>query len=245
MVIANILNFCFPPRCLSCKKIVNGADGLCPECFAKISFISEPLCRKCGRPFEFDGIDAAGGLCRSCQHHPPPWKKLIAVTVYDDFSRRLILPLKHADETGHAKLLSLIMASVGWELLAKADMLIPVPLSRQRLFMRMYNQSALLALAIGRRIRKPAATSLLLRQSRKTDGQKGLTREEREANVKDAFKVADHAAIKGKNIVLIDDVVTTGATLSACTRTLKSAGAKSVSCLVFAKALPAYRNPMI
>jgi len=234
--VSKLLDFCFPPRCLSCRKIVSGADGLCPDCFAQILFIAEPACRKCGSPFEFAAAEE-GGVCVNCRHNPPPWSKLVAVAVYDEFSRRLILPLKHSDDTAAARFLAILMADRGWEILKAADMLVPVPLGRRRLFRRMYNQSTLLAKVIGRMSGKPVSPCALARKGRKTEGQKGLSKLGRAANVEGVFKVAEPEFVKGGNIVLVDDVITTGATLSECARVLKGAGAKSVSCLVFTKAI--------
>ena len=237
MLIRLLLDFCFPPRCLACKKIVGSADGLCPTCFGKIFFITAPLCNKCGHPFEFHGAEE-NNTCLSCKHNPPPWTKMIAVTIYDDFSRKLILPLKYSDDTGLARFLGLVMACAGWEMIKEHDVLIPIPLGRKRLFFRLYNQSSLLAKIIGRITDKAVDTSTLKRKGRKTDGARGLSKTERAQNVKGAFHVTNPKMIKGRNIVLIDDVFTTGATFAECTRVLKRAGARSVSCLAFAKTSP-------
>ncbi len=145
---AVLLDMVLPPRCLACGALVDAAHALCAECWPKIRFITEPLCAACGTPFEFE--PAAGSVCAACAASERPFARARAAIAYDDGSRGFILAFKHGDRTDAARVFAPWMAQAGRELLADADLLVPVPLHWTRLFMRRYNQAALLAQAVGR-----------------------------------------------------------------------------------------------
>lgn len=229
-----LLNFIFPPQCSICKTRVQNTDTLCNECFSRIRFISKPYCEKCGRPFEFQIADEL--FCGACLTKKQVFHKARAAFKYDDFSRQLILPFKHSDHIELTTLLTNLLYQAGGDLFEEADILIPVPLHRFRLMKRKYNQSALLAKALSDRIKKPFATGVLLRVKH-TQSQGHMKKAERKQNVSKAFQVKNALKIVGKHVLLIDDVMTSGATLNECAKALKKAGANKVSYLTLARVL--------
>ncbi|WP_448202814.1 double zinc ribbon domain-containing protein [Azospirillum sp. sgz302134] len=233
-IAVTILDALLPPRCLCCGGSVDRQGGLCAGCWGTLTFIAAPVCACCGVPFEF--AVAGETLCGACMAEPPPFGRARAVLVYDDGSRPLVLGFKHGDRIHAADAYGAWMARAGAELLADADLLAPVPLHRWRLFRRRYNQAALLARATGRRAGVPVVPDLLLRR-RATPSQGGLDRKGRAKNVKGAFLLRPgvKARVEGKRVVLVDDVLTTGATLAECARVLRRAGAARVDVLTLAR----------
>lgn len=229
-----MLNFIFPPQCPICKTRVQNVHTLCNECFGHIRFISKPYCDKCGRPFEFQITEEY--LCGTCLTKKQIFHKARAVFKYDDFSKRLILPFKHSDHIELTALLTNLLFQAGSDLFAEIDILIPVPLHRYRLMKRKYNQAALLAKSLSHRIKKPFATGVLLRVKH-TQSQGHMKRTQRQQNVSKAFQVKNNQKIIGKHVLLIDDVMTSGATLNECAKALKKAGAQKISYLTLARVL--------
>jgi ComF family protein len=229
-----LLDALLPPLCLGCGEIVAIPGALCAACWPRFSFIGEPHCPRCGTPFARDiGKDA---LCAACLARPPRFRRARSVLVYDQHSRRLILPLKHGDRTDLARACGRWMARAGTGLLNEAELIAPVPLHWRRLFMRRYNQAMLLARAVARDAPGRLAPDLL-RRKRWTGSQAGLKANERRRNVRQAFDVPRRwrAEIDGKVVLLVDDVLTTGATIDACVRALMQAGARYVDVLTLAR----------
>lgn len=214
--------------------MVGEHGSLCGECWSGVDFISAPMCRRCGMPFELDIGEA--GECMPCLQTPPPFTAARAVFRYEGDSRRLITGYKYYDRTLATPMFARWLARAGADQLAMADVIVPVPLHPWRLLQRRYNQSALLARALGRLCGKAVWVDGLKR-TRYTPQQAGLTREQRLENVKDAFAAPPKRAaqLAGKSVVLVDDVLTTGATLNACTQALLNAGAREVYVLVLAR----------
>lgn len=173
-------------------------------------------------------------LCASCLSDEPPFESARAAMLYSDESKKLVLGFKHADRTHMAKALAIWMHRAGGELLKNCDALLPVPLHRQRLFERRYNQSGLLAQEIGKLTNKPVLVDALSRV-RDTPQQGHLKRKERQENVRGAFAAKDKGLLAGKTLVVVDDVMTTGATVSECARVLLKAGAARVDVLALAR----------
>lgn len=231
-----LLDVLLPPQCVACEAEVAAPGLLCAECFRKTAFITEPMCVRCGVPFGSAAIGGAAGLCPTCREAPPVFRRARAALRYDAQGRRLILPFKHADRTEIAAALAPHMARAGAALLREADVLVPVPLHRMRLFRRRYNQAALLVKAVGRIAGVPGVMDAL-RRTRATQSLGEKSAAERTAEVADAFAVRASrvARIAGKNVVLVDDVMTSGATANGCAAVLLGAGAASVDVLVAAR----------
>jgi ComF family protein len=223
-----------PPRCLSCGEIVDQPDALCGRCWSGITFFAPPWCLLCGLPFPHPmGEDA---VCGDCAREPPTWQQARAVLRYDKNSRRLLLGFKHGDHTHSAAAFGRWMHRAGSEVLAGADLLVPVPLHWTRLFQRRYNQAALLAQAVHGAGGPEVAADWLVRR-RRTPAQGHLGPAARERNVHGAFEMRARRSVAGKRVVIIDDVMTTGATVEECARVLKRAGASSIGVLTLARAL--------
>ncbi|MGE5504673.1 MAG: double zinc ribbon domain-containing protein [Actinomycetota bacterium] len=232
-----VIDAVLPPLCLSCGTVVAEPGALCPDCWGRLAFVSAPCCSVCGHPFEFDPAELGeGAVCGSCARKAPPWRRARAVFRYDDASRPLVLRFKHADRLEGAPAFARWMARAGAELLAGADVIVPVPLHRWRLLARRYNQAAVLAMALGRQSGVPVVPDLLLR-TRRTPPQGHLPRETREANVKGAFAIHPRRLdrVQGRTVLLVDDVMTTGATIGECARVLARAGASAVDVLTLAR----------
>jgi ComF family protein len=227
------LDWLIPPQCLVCRGDVAEASGLCVACWSKLSFIEAPFCERLATPFPYDqGDDMVSAAALA---DPPPWDRARSALLFDDTARGLVHGLKYRDRHEAGLLMARLMIRAGADILDRADAVIPVPLYRWRLWRRRYNQSALLALKICRDTGK-AFQPDLLRRLRSTRSQTGLDHEERRRNVRNAFIVPqdNRPLVAGKSLVLVDDVRTTGATLEACARALKAAGATQVDVLTFA-----------
>ncbi len=209
-------------------------SGYSPEAWMRIDFLDAPVCDACGLPFAYD--QGPGARCVACMARPPRFQRARAACLYDDASRDLILKLKHADRPDLGPLFARWLARAGTDVLAEADLLVPVPLHRRRLFVRRYNQAAEIARPLARLCRRPYLPDALIRQ-RPTSIQGGKSGRGRRLNVKGAFVVPKwrRARLKDARIVLIDDVLTTGATAEACAKALLAAGAASVDLLVVAR----------
>ena len=236
------LDIALPTLCVACRDPVHGA-GVCATCWSKLSFIAPPFCPRLGIPFVYD--PGPGVLSMQAIADPPAYQRARAAVRFDEVARRLVHGLKYHDRSDLAPTMAGWMARAGGELLDDADVIVPVPLHWRRGWARRYNQSGMLALAIGR-ARQVQVAPNALKRIRPTLQQAGLTRAERARNVQGAFRVPTErqAEIKGRRVVLIDDVLTTGATLDACTRVLLRAGATEVDVLVFARVVDSAQNPI-
>lgn len=234
-------NLLLPPACMACNGATAMPDGLCQACWSGIRFIEKPWCAVLGSPFSYelgDGVLSAGAIA-----NPPSFDRARSVMLYDDAARRLVRNLKFSDRTDLAPGLAGWMARfaerAGEGMLQADCLIVPVPLHWRRLLQRRYNQSAELArnLAKGNGL---AYRPELLTRIRPTRQQVGLGRKERLKNVGGAFRVPidQKADLAGRTVVLIDDVFTTGATLDACARALRRAGAARIDCLTLARVAP-------
>lgn len=228
------LDLLLPPRCIGSGKIVDAPGMLDAGFWTELAFVSAPACDCCGLPFSF-GV-AEGSLCAACIDTPPDFDRARAAVVYNDASRQLILDFKYGDKTHAVRSFLPWMLRAGTALLPETDMILPVPLHARRLWQRRFNQSALLAQALGRAAQIPCLPDGMTRK-RHTPPQKGLSRSERHSNVRGAFAISPrHAqAIKGKRVMIVDDVFTSGATLNECARILKRGGAAQVFVLTLAR----------
>ncbi len=231
-----MLDALLPLQCLSCGAVVAGPGLLCPTCWDGVVFLSPPYCDACGLPFEYD--PGEGVLCGACCRQRPVYQRARAVMAYGALSRRLILAFKHGDRTDAAPALGGWLMRAGNDLIADADLVAPVPLHWTRLFTRRFNQAALLAQALRRHGGPPVALDLLIRR-RRTPSQGRLGPAQRRRNVRGAFALRSSLVreIKGKRVLLLDDVLTTGATVSACARALLKSGAGAVDVLTLARVI--------
>jgi ComF family protein len=226
-----LLDLVFPPQTLDLPGRAQ-SNGLSAEAWAKVAFIAEPLCDGCGAPFEYD----EGERCAACLARPRAFARARAAVLYDEASRDLILQFKHADRTDLARLLGGWVSRAADELLAEADAVAPVPLHRSRLLARRYNQAAEIARPLARRHGLTFLPDALVR-SKRTESQAGKSGSGRRRNVAGAFTVpaGRRRQVEGRRILLIDDVLTTGATAEACARALLAAGARAVDLAVVAR----------
>lgn len=238
-----------PPRCGGCGTITESPHAVCAVCWAGLRFITTPQCMCCGYPFELDqddqarpssseGADAGQLLCAGCLQKKPAFDLARAALVYDDFSRDYLLRFKHADRGDLTPLLARWMYQAGQGIWDQADVIIPVPLHRRRLLARRYNQSGLLAARLSSMTGVPW-DGLVLQRKRYTRSLGGLGPSSRKREVGGAFEIDENRAarsgLSGTRVVLIDDVLTTGATVNACVRALKQSGVMHVSVITVAR----------
>lgn len=224
----------WPQRSLITNREVPGPGALEPDLWAKLQFLSDPLCARCGTPFEI-AVDPEQ-VCGACLANPPLYDRARAALIYGDVSRELVLGLKYQGRRDGLSVLGGWMAGAGRDLLADADLLVPVPLHYFRLVRRGFNQSVWLAAALSRASGVKLSVDTLKRV-KATPIQGGLSAEGRRRNVQGAFKVrgSRERLVQGRKILLVDDVLTTGATAEACTRALKRAGAACVDVVTLAR----------
>ena len=235
MQLESALHLIFPPACVGCGAVVASDFGLCPDCWQAMGFIAGLVCDRCGTPLPGED-EGRVEHCDDCLTIARPWDQGRAVCTYGGRGRDLVLALKHADR------LDLVRPIAGWMARALAPILVPdmmlapVPLHWTRLFRRRYNQSALLSRALARAGGLDHCPDLLLR-SRRTGTQDGKGRDARFANIAGAFRAHPRrlAQMAGRHVLLIDDVMTSGATLGAAADACLAGGAARVSVLVMAR----------
>ncbi len=233
-VFNKIVQFITPCTCAICDRIVADSAGCCACCWKKLSFISKPICPVLGSPFSVDM--GSEFLCADAIANPPPFERLRAAVLYNATARRIVSQLKYSDRLDLVPLIARWMEQAGFELLADADVILPVPLHKGRLRVRRFNQSCELSRFLSTSsgvVFKPQ----ILRRIKATQQQVGLSERERRRNVSGAFVVPldQEIEVSGRRILLVDDVYTTGATTKAASSALKRAGAAAVDVLVFAK----------
>jgi ComF family protein len=227
----------FPPACPACQAETSSPASLCAGCWADTRFLSGRGCAACGRDVPGLSRPEPDFLCDSCQAHPPLWDRGAAVFAYEGAGRRLVLALKHGDRLDMAPMLGGWLARVGRRLVAEADLVAPVPMHWTRRLRRRFNQSEELARALARAAGRPEAVApRLLRRLRRTPSQDGRDRQRRAENLRGAIGLAPGAAsrLAGRRVLLVDDVLTTGATFNACAAACREAGAAGVDILVLA-----------
>jgi len=229
-----LLDYALPPRCASCGAIVSEPGTFCTDCWASISFLGEPLCACCGN--DLPAAMGMGALCGACLATPPPYERMRAVLRYGDVGRAVAHRLKYGRRLSLARVMAAHMARLLPEAASARALLVPVPLHRWRIWSRGFNQAALIARHLGKRMDMPVAVDLL-RRTRHTPPLHALSAHKRARTVRGAFALAPGAReqLEGRTAVLIDDIWTTGATATACARLLRKAGAERVEILCWAR----------
>lgn len=229
----SLTDYLFPPVCLNCMTSLEIPNTVCPTCWQKINFLTHPLCEINGTPFPFD-IEQ-GTISAQALKNPPSYDKARGVAAYDGTMKELIHKLKYNDRHELLNLFANWMTFSGKELITQSDLILPIPLYKTRLWQRRFNQSALLAKRLSEITNTPYDSSILLRQ-KKTRSQVGLSSKERYQNLKNAFVVEQtkKEKVENKSVLLIDDVITTGATINSAALSLKNSGAKTVNILSLA-----------
>jgi ComF family protein len=226
-----VLDFALPPRCAACGTIVAETHSFCPECWKQVEFLGDSGCTTCGLPLQ--ATDSA--MCGACLAKPPRISRTRAAVVYDELSRGLAIRLKYGRKVAIARTMARYMAPLVGQS-GEDRVLVPVPLHRTRLWRRGFNQSALVARELSRRL-TIANDPFVLRRTRRTPPLKGMSRLQRRKAVAGAFQVRDKTQVAGKTIILVDDVLTTGSTAEACARTLRRAGAARVELISWARVI--------
>lgn len=237
---APLIDLVYPPRCPICGDATADQGGLCAACWSELVIPGEPACTTCSRPFPSEMDESKGAQCAVCLARPPKHSGIYAGVIYNDASRKLILSFKHGRKIALARQLAELIAAKLPEPNDEQSLpiLVPVPLHRWRLWRRGYNQSALLAQEL-EKLRKGIALVDGLIRTKHTPMLGGMRRKQREKTLSGAIRLNFRRAAKlsGQHIILVDDVLTSGATSDACTRVLLKGGARSVSVACFARVM--------
>lgn len=237
MYLKGIVNWFLPPSCPGCNNETLQEHQLCAECWKSITFINTPYCKLCGSPQSFQITD--DDFCDSCNYERPLYECARSAAVYDEGSKRLILRLKYVDDTNLVPIFAKWLLKAGQDLFDGADYVIPVPLHWTRLLQRRYNQSALLIMGMRRLSADvPKYAPQFLRRIRRTESQGQKNKEQRFKNVESCFQspLIYKRELQNKTIIVVDDVMASGATLNECIKTLLDAGCKNVRVLTLARA---------
>jgi ComF family protein len=236
-----VLDYALPPRCPGCGAVSTEPHAFCLACWSSLTFLAEPCCARCGLPFDYSAGDDV--LCGGCLAEPPCFDRLRAAVAYGEIPRKVALKLKYGGRPGVAETMARLMRRHLDDLLATSSagggsgaLLVPVPLHRWRIWRRGYNQAALIATALARRSSAEAVLDLLERV-RRTPPLRGMGRKARRDAVRGVFRVAERHRdrLRGRSVILIDDVYTSGATANACARILRRAGAAEIGVLCWAR----------
>ncbi|WP_120499440.1 ComF family protein [Roseovarius sp. EL26] len=233
--IQTLIRAIYPPGCLICGERVESAFGLCPSCWREVPFIAGLCCDLCGVPLpgQDTGFDE---ICDDCLTVPRPWSKGRAALIYRDQARKLVLGLKHGDRQEIVRPAAGWMAKVAEPLLTKNTLITPIPLHWSRMIRRRYNQSALLGAELSNIVKQPFCPDLL-RRTKRTKSLDGMSREDRFAMLEGALSIHPkrYDQLQGRSVLVVDDVMTSGATLAAAARVCLDAGAEDVRIVTLAR----------
>ena len=228
-----IIDLIFPRKCIICDRY-DCQTEVCTECWKKLSFISQPSCFICSTPFPYENEKES--ICAECIVNKPSYDRSISILEYDDASKKIIHDFKYKDQLHILEYIVNLMTNIGKDIFNDLDIIAPVPIHKYKLLKRGYNQSALIAMNVAARKDLPYFPQLLIK-SKNTLAQTGLKKSQRTINIRNSFELNNklYSNIADKNILLIDDVITTGSTVNECSRILKKEGANKVLILTLAK----------
>lgn len=228
-----VLELLFPSKCIICANYQTDAK-VCSECWGNITFINKPCCAICSAAFEFETEE--NSICGACIQNRPNYDRAISLMKYDDYSKKIIHKFKYQDQLHILEYLTTLMNNMGKEIIKQADIIAPVPMHKYKLLKRGYNQAALLAMRIAENSNLIYLPQLLIK-NKSTIAQADLNKKQRMSNIKGSFVLNSKFSteIKGKNILIIDDVVTTSATINECAKILKKAQPAKILVLSLAK----------
>ncbi len=227
-VVKTMLDFALPPRCAGCADIIDEVDGFCAPCWLTLDWLGDSGCGRCGMPLEATDAEQ----CGRCLSAPPPLERMRAAVAYGPLSRVIALKLKYGRKVALARTMARFMAPLRGP--SEAAIIVPVPLHRRRLWWRGFNQAGLVARHLGARWQLPVDHHLL-RRIKPTPPLKGMKEAQRRRAVSGAFTVVEGRRIDGRTVILIDDVLTTGSTVAACAKALRTAGAGRVELISWAR----------
>lgn len=233
----SLINFIYPPICPVCGDFVDSHGYLCAACWSRFNWISNPKCFKCGYPFPADLDLGSKPLCPHCAAGECDLDFVRSACVYDDVSKNIMLPFKHASQLKYQTLMSNAMINCLRDLDIDVDVVLPVPLAYKRLFKRGYNQATLLARPIAKHFNAILDVDSIARKYRHDMGHKSA--KQRRENVRGVFEVKKLDNIVGKKILLVDDVMTSGATFYELNRVLRKAGVSAVYAVSFCRVVHA------
>ena len=231
----SILDYIFPPRCLLCSGMILNNNGFCVDCWSKLNFITKPYCQICCFEFSID-YGSENSICARCLEDAPYYDKARSLLRFDENSKKIIHALKYYDRCMVAEIIAKMLINYYKELAVSADLIIPVPMHKIKRLSRLYNHAQILGVAIARLVEKKIRADILIK-AKHTRPQTGLARKYRIDNLSNSIIVSNKQKIRGKKILLIDDVITTGTTVNLCAKQLKKAGAKEVVVLCIARTL--------
>lgn len=234
-IIDSILNLIAPPKCATCSARVETINTLCTTCWQDLVFINDPKCEICSNTFPVNQFEK---ICIDCKTHIPAFDKVISSVVYNDISEQIIFGLKYNDRIDCSEIIAEFIKNSIIRENEKPDVIIPVPLHKNKLKKRGYNQATLIAKKLAKKLNVKIEFESLVKV-KDNISQSGLNREERFVNVENVYKLNQKTKdrLKGKSVFLVDDVITTGATVNECAKLIKRARVKNVTCVSFARAV--------
>jgi ComF family protein len=224
-LVNSAVNYALPYRCASCSELTDSSDGICPKCWSDLNFISKPFCNSCGIKFELSIYENA--ICGKCIVTKPEYELARSILKFDQYSKNLIHAFKYNDKTNHAKLFAKLIYTKYKEDFNDIDIIAPVPMNRFKRIYRYYNQSQLLAEEIARLMNYPVIPDLFIK-TKITKPQTSLSKSQRQKNLQGSIVYNVKYNINRKKVLLVDDVHTTGSTISVCSKLLKQNGAASI-----------------